>query len=91
MLRTAKRLIFQPASIKIDLLKTIRNQQKHIIGQVVAIVAIRPFLDPEPYGYLHLPPHVIPTILRFSSQLDSPHNQILRKTCQKKLNQTGMQ
>jgi hypothetical protein len=36
------------------------------------------------YEPLHLPPHVIPTILRFSLQPDFPYSQILRKAGQKK-------
>jgi hypothetical protein len=48
------------------------------------IVGICCFLDPEPFGPLHLPPHVIHTILRFFSQPDSLHSQILRKAGQKK-------
>jgi hypothetical protein len=80
LLRTAKRLAFQPTSIKIDLVKTIQNQYKHIIGRVVAIVGIHHFIDPEPYGYIHLPLHVITTIFRFSPQPYSPNNQILKKT-----------
>jgi hypothetical protein len=81
-------LAFQPASIRIDLVKTIQNQHRHRIGRVVAIVGIRHFLDPELYGHFHLSPHVIPTILIFS------HNQILpairfsEKLVRKKLNQT---
>jgi hypothetical protein len=47
-------------------------------------VGIRHFLDPKPYEPLHLPPHVILTIFRFSPQLDSPHCQILRKARPKK-------
>jgi hypothetical protein len=53
------------------------------------IVGIYCFLDPEPFGPLHLPPHVIHTILRFS------HSQILstarfsEKLVRKKLNQIG--
>jgi hypothetical protein len=84
LLRTAKRLAFQSASIKFVWVKTIQNQHKHIIGWVVAIVGIRHFLDPESYGHLYLPPHVILMILRFSIQPDSPHSQILRKDGQKK-------
>jgi hypothetical protein len=84
LLRTAKRSTFQSTSIKVDLVKTIQNQHKHIIGQVVAIVGICHFLDHEPYGQLYLPPHVIPTILRFSPQPDSPHNKIIRKDGQRK-------
>jgi hypothetical protein len=79
LLRTTKRTAFQPASIRIDLVKSIENQHKHIISRVIVIVRIRHFLVPEYYGHHHLPPHVIPTILRFSPQPNSPHNQILRK------------
>jgi hypothetical protein len=38
-------LAFQPASIRIDLVKTIQNQHRHRIGRVVAIVGIHHFLD----------------------------------------------
>jgi hypothetical protein len=48
------------------------------------IVGICWFLDPEPFGPLHLPPHVIHTILRFFPQPDSLHSQIFRKAGQKK-------
>jgi hypothetical protein len=74
LLRTAKRSTFQPAFIKFVWVKTIQNQHKHIIGSVVAIVGIYHFLDPKPYGYLYLPPHVILIILRFSTQPDSYHS-----------------
>jgi uncharacterized membrane protein len=67
-----------------DLVKTIQNQHKHIIGQVVAIVGICHFLDPEPHERLHLSPHIIPMILRFSPQLNSLHSQILRKAGKKR-------
>jgi hypothetical protein len=70
--------------MRIVLVKTIQNQQEHIIGWVVTIVRIHLFLDPEPFGSLHLPPHVIPMILRFFPQLDSLYNQILKKAGQKK-------
>jgi hypothetical protein len=40
-------------------------------------VRIRHFLDPEPYGHLYLPPHVILMILRIYTQLDSPHSLFL--------------
>jgi hypothetical protein len=36
------------------------------------------------YGHLYLPPHIILMILRFSTQPDSSHSQILRKAGQKK-------
>jgi hypothetical protein len=75
---------FQPASIRIALVKTVQNQHKHKIGRIVMIVGICCFLDPEPFGPLHLSPHVIHTILRFFSQPDSLHSQILRKAGQKK-------
>jgi hypothetical protein len=48
------------------------------------IVGMCYFLDPEPFGPLHLSPHVIHTILRFFPQPDSLHSQILRKAGQKK-------
>jgi hypothetical protein len=41
------------------------------------------FLDSEPYGHLHIPSHAISTILRFFSQPDSPHSQIIRKASKK--------
>jgi hypothetical protein len=75
---------FQPASIKIVLVKTIQNQHEHKIGRIVIIVGICWFLDPEPFRPLHLPPHVIHTILRFFPQPDSLHSQIFRKAGQKK-------
>jgi hypothetical protein len=84
LLRTAKRSAFQPTSIKFVGAKTIQNQHKHIIGQVVVIIGIRHFLDPEPYEQLYLPSHVIVMILRFSPQPDSHHSQIFRKAGQKK-------
>jgi hypothetical protein len=68
---TAKRSVFQSASIKFVWVKTIQHQHKHIIGWVVAIVGIHHFLDPESYGHLYLPPHVILMIFRFSTQSDS--------------------
>jgi hypothetical protein len=80
---------FQPASIRIVLVKTFQNKHEHIIGRVVTISEIHRFLDPGPFEPLHLPPHIIPTILRFFAQSDSFHGQILRKSCQKKLNQIG--
>jgi hypothetical protein len=85
MLWTAKGSAFQPASIKFISVKTIQNQHKHIINRVVAILGIRHFLDHDPYGHLHLPLHIIPMIHRFSTQPDYPHNQILRKAGQKKV------
>jgi hypothetical protein len=84
LLQTTQRSIFQSTSIKVDLVKTIQNQHKHIIGRVVAIVGICHFFYHEFYGQLYLPPHVIPTILRFSLQLDSQHNKIIRKDGQRK-------
>jgi hypothetical protein len=84
LLRTAKRSVFHPASIKFVGGKNHPNQHKHIIGWVVVIVGIRHFLDSEPYEQFYLPPHVIVIILIFSPQPDSPHNQIFRKVGQKK-------
>jgi hypothetical protein len=75
---------FQPASIRIALIKTVQNQHEHKIGRIVMIVGMCCFLDPEPFGPLHLSPHVIHTILRFFPQPDSLHSQILRKAGQKK-------
>jgi hypothetical protein len=76
---------FQPASIRIALVKTVQNQHEQKIGRIVMIVGICCFLDPEPFRPLHLPPHVIHTILRFFSQPDSLYSQILRKAGQKKV------
>jgi hypothetical protein len=84
LLRTAKRSAFQSVSIKFVWVKIIQNQHKHIIGWVVAIVGIRHFLHPESYRHLYLPSYIILIILRFSTQSDSPHSQILRKAGQKK-------
>jgi hypothetical protein len=70
---------FQPASIRIILVKIVQNQYEHRICRVITIIGIHRFLDPEPFGPLHLPPHLIPTIFR-----DSSHSQILRKAGQKK-------
>jgi hypothetical protein len=78
---------FQPASIRITLVKTVQNQHEHKIGWIVTIVGICCFLDPEPFGPLHLPSHVIHTILKFSTKSDSLYSQIIRKAGQKKLNQ----
>jgi hypothetical protein len=75
---------FQPASIRIALVKTVKNQHKHKIGRIVMIVGICCFLDPESFRPLHLAPHVIHIILKFFSQSDSLHSQILRKAGQKK-------
>jgi hypothetical protein len=55
---------FQPASIRIALIKTVQNQHEHKLGRIVMIVGMCCFLDPEPFGPLHLSPHVIHTILR---------------------------
>jgi hypothetical protein len=74
-----------PTFIKLALLKTIQNQYKHIIRRVIVIVGIHHFLDPEPYEYIHLTPHVILTIIKFSPQSDSSHSQILIKVGQKKV------
>jgi hypothetical protein len=61
---TVKRLVFQPAFIKIILIKNVQNQHEHIIDRVITIVGIRRFLDHEPFGPLHHHPHVIPIMLR---------------------------
>jgi hypothetical protein len=82
--RSPNVLAFQPASIKIALVKTFQNQYEHKIGRIVTIVEICSFLDPEPFRPLHLPPHVMHTIRRFFPQPDSLHSQILRKAGQKK-------
>jgi hypothetical protein len=67
-----------------------KSTWQHRIDRVVTIVVIRRFLDLEPFGLLHLYPHVIPMIPRFFPQLGSLHSQILRKRwLEKKLNQTG--
>lgn len=75
---------FQSASIRIVLVKTVQNQHERIIGRVVTILEIHRFLDHWPFGPLHLPPRVIPTIFRFFPQSDFLHIQILRKNSQKK-------
>jgi hypothetical protein len=74
--RLSNALVFQPTSIRTALVKTVENQHEHIIGRVVVIVEIHRFLDPEPFGPLHLPPHIIPTIHRFFSQPDYLHRHI---------------
>jgi hypothetical protein len=74
-----KRSALQPASIRITLVKTVRNQREHKIDRVVAIVRNRHFLHPKPYGLFYLSANVISTILIFYLQPDSPHSQILRK------------
>jgi hypothetical protein len=84
LLQTAKHLAFQPASIRITLVKIVQNQHEHKIYRVVRIGGICHFLDPKPYRLIHCPPHVIFTILRFSPQPYSPHSYILRKAHQKK-------
>jgi hypothetical protein len=76
MLRTAKYSAFQITFIKIDLIKIIKNQHKHIISRFFEIVGIHHFLDLELYGQLYLSPCVILTILRFSLKPDS-HKMIL--------------
>jgi hypothetical protein len=82
--RSSNAPVFQPVSIKITSVKTVQNQHEHKIGRIVMIVGICWFIDPEPFGPLHLPPHVIHTILRFFLQPDSLHSQIFRKAGQKK-------
>jgi hypothetical protein len=82
--RSPNALAFQPAYIRIALVKTVQNQHEHKIGRIVMIVGICCFLNPEPFRPLHLPPHVIHTIFKFFSQPDFLHNQILRKAGQKK-------
>jgi hypothetical protein len=72
------------AFIRIVLVKTVQNQHEHKIDRFIMIVEIRHFLDPKPFEPLCMPPHVIPTILRFSPQPDCLHGQILRKVGQKK-------
>jgi hypothetical protein len=57
----------------------VQNQHEHKIGRVVTIVGIRRFLDPEPFGPLHLTLHVIPMILRSSPQPDS-QKKLVRKS-----------
>jgi hypothetical protein len=92
VLWTDKRLAFQPTSMIIDLVKTVQNQHEYTIGRIITIEGIRHFLDPKHYVPLRIPPHVIPTILRFSPtrpQPNSPHNQILRKAHKKKPKQTS--
>jgi hypothetical protein len=87
--RSSNASAFQPAFVKIALVKTFQNQYEHKIGRIVTIVEICSFLDLEPFRPLHLPPHVMHTIFRFFPQSDSLHSQILRKNwSEKKLNQT---
>jgi hypothetical protein len=64
--------------------KTVQNQREHTIDRIVVIVGMHHFLDTKLYKLLYLPLHVIHMIFRFSLQLDSPHNQILKKAGQKK-------
>jgi hypothetical protein len=68
---------FQPACIRIALVKTIQNQHEHRIDRVVTIVEIRRFLDLEPFRPLYLPPaynsydtQILP-IAKFSPHPDS--------------------
>jgi hypothetical protein len=82
--RTAKHLTFQTAFMRITLVKTVQNQCEHRIDRVIMIAGVCHFLDPKPYEPLHLPSQVISIILRFSTQPDSPHSQILEKARQKK-------
>jgi hypothetical protein len=84
LLQIAKRPSFSASFYKNALVKTVQNQHEHKIGRIITIVGICCFLDPEHFGPLHLPPHVIHTILRFFPQPDSLHSQILRKAGQKK-------
>jgi hypothetical protein len=65
MLWSGKRSAFQSASIRISLVKLVRNQYEHRIDRVITIVGIHRFLYIEHFGPLHLPPYVIRTILRF--------------------------
>lgn len=58
------------------------KSREHRIGRVAAILGIYHFLDYEPH--INLSPHAISTILRFSSQLDFLHSQIIRKVYKKK-------
>jgi hypothetical protein len=81
---TAKRPIFYLDYMKIVFMKIIENQREHIISQVVAIEGIHHLLDPKHYRSLHLSPCIIHIILIFFLQLDSLHNQIIKRVCQKK-------
>jgi hypothetical protein len=65
--------------MRIVLVKTVQNQCEHRISQIVAMVENRRSLYPKPYKLFYRPPHVIFTVLRFFSQLNSPYNHILRK------------
>jgi hypothetical protein len=80
-------LDFQPASIRIVLVKIVQNQYEHRISRVVMIVEIHHFLDLEFFRPLHFTPHVILTIYIFFLQLDSLYSYILRKANLKKANQ----
>jgi hypothetical protein len=66
------------------------NQYEHKIGRVVTIVGIHHFLDPKPFGPLHLPPYVIPTILRFFHSYIISTTSFSEKLVRTKLNQTGL-
>jgi hypothetical protein len=65
--------------MRIVLVKTVQNHREHGIVRVVTKVVIRHFLNPKPNRPLHLLSLVIPTILRFSLQLDFQKNLLEKK------------
>jgi hypothetical protein len=75
-------LTFQPASIRIVLIKSVQNQHKHGISGVVAILRIHCFLDPKLFGSLQIFSHVIFTIFRFLSYPNylSSQKKLVKKT-----------
>jgi hypothetical protein len=75
LLRTVKRLTFQSASMIIVLVKIVQINVNRI-SRAVTIGEICHFLDPKHYGSLHFPRHVIPMILRFSTQPASQKNSL---------------
>jgi hypothetical protein len=52
LLRTVKHPGFHPSSMRIALVKIVRNQREHTNDLVVAIEGIHHFLDHKPYGPL---------------------------------------
>jgi branched-subunit amino acid transport protein AzlD len=65
--------------------KLVRTAKRSRIDRVITIIKIYCFIDHELFRPLHHTLHVILTILRFFSQLDSSYSQILRKVGQKKV------
>ena len=56
------------------------------IDWVITKVGLRHFLDPKPYEHLHLPPHVILTILIFSPAGFSPQLDSQKSSSEKSWN-----